>query len=91
MERVYPWMSHAFHLGMGLDAAKRCWNDKFAFLERHVPSERSPGEVRLDVANQSVITLRGERARSNVAAIPQSSPTAAALRPTGSSTPNEDY
>lgn len=38
-ERTYAGMRHVFHLAMGMDAAKRCWNDTFAFLDRHVPTD----------------------------------------------------
>lgn len=38
-ERYYPGELHAFHAFVMLEAARRCWQDTFAFLDRHVPAE----------------------------------------------------
>lgn len=36
-DRYYPGQRHAFHAFVGRPAARRCWADTFAFLDRHVP------------------------------------------------------
>jgi acetyl esterase len=36
-ERYYPGEPHAFHALVMRDVARRCWNDTFRFLDRHVP------------------------------------------------------
>ncbi len=37
--RYYPGELHAFHALVFRDVARRCWEDTFAFLGRHVPSK----------------------------------------------------
>jgi acetyl esterase len=39
--RYYPGELHAFHALMMRKAARECWRDKFAFLERHLLNEAS--------------------------------------------------
>ena len=38
-DRYYEGEVHAFHAFPFLKNARRCWNDQFAFLDRHVPVE----------------------------------------------------
>lgn len=39
VESYYPGELHAFHALVMREAARRCWADTFAFLDRHVPRE----------------------------------------------------
>ena len=39
VESYYPGELHAFHAFVMRDVARKCWNDTFAFLDRHVPVE----------------------------------------------------
>jgi acetyl esterase len=43
--RYYPGEVHAFHAFVWRKNAKRCWDDTFAFLSRHVPGEGVPRSV----------------------------------------------
>jgi acetyl esterase len=36
-DSYYPGEMHAFHAFLALPAARQCWADTFAFLDRHVP------------------------------------------------------
>lgn len=38
-EKYYPGEVHAFHAFVMRKAARECWNDTYAFLDRHVPPD----------------------------------------------------
>jgi acetyl esterase len=42
-DRYYPGELHAFHALVMRDPARRCWQDTFTFLDRHVPTESKRG------------------------------------------------
>jgi acetyl esterase len=41
--RYYPDQPHAFQALLWREQARRCWEDTFTFLDRHVPRERREG------------------------------------------------
>lgn len=39
-DRYYPGEVHAFHAFVWRAAARRCWQDTYSFLDRHLPADR---------------------------------------------------